>query len=156
MEPVVESIVQATIKNTLRLIEDDGDFALTARAGVIKIINNLCGSFPGEAVEIKAHLAEFVHTLDEKRPQEKSRRHRRYIPVEKKALFSVDGRAAFVEILDVSRSGVSVRTTLRPEVGSVISIGDLSLTFARRFDGGVACRFTTLLASETLCRTISF
>lgn len=68
--------------------------------------------------------------------------HRRIVPADRDVEISMqDGRAAPGEIVDISASGVAVRTGLRPDIGTILVLGATPAQVVRRFEGGFGAAF---------------
>lgn len=59
-----------------------------------------------------------------------------------------DGEIVKCEVLDLSVSGVSVRTDFRPAIGEFVLIGQLAGRIARHHENGIGIEFVGLNASE--------
>ncbi len=78
-----------------------------------------------------------------------SRRHKRIAPKQKHADMQVeDGRTLPVEIVDVSVSGVGLKSATVPAVGLRVEIGRRSGRVVRQFKGGLAVEFSRLIPIE--------
>jgi hypothetical protein len=53
----------------------------------------------------------------------------------------LDGRDDDVVVENISQSGAAVRTTLRPAVGSTVTLGAVAAKVVRHFDKGIAVEF---------------
>ncbi len=78
------------------------------------------------------------------------RGHRRIVPDRPDVrLTSADGSEIGAHVRDVSRSGAAVTSDMRPEVGSIVTLGATRGRVARLLDGGFAVQFLRLLPLET-------
>lgn len=78
------------------------------------------------------------------------RGHRRIAPDRPDVrLTSADGSEVEAQVRDVSRSGAAVTSDMRPEVGSIVTLGATRGRVARLLDGGFAVQFLRLLPLET-------
>jgi hypothetical protein len=59
-----------------------------------------------------------------------------------------DGEIVKCEVLDLSVSGVSVKTDIRPAIGEFVLIGQLAGRIARHHENGIGIEFVGLNASE--------
>jgi hypothetical protein len=59
-----------------------------------------------------------------------------------------DGEIVKCEVLDLSVSGVSVRTDIRPPIGEFVLIGQLAGRIARHHENGIGIEFVGLNATE--------
>lgn len=79
------------------------------------------------------------------------RRHERVVPRNTRSLLRIeDGREYIVRLIDVSRSGAAVATTLSPPVGSNVVIGKTEARVARHFKGGIGVEFKSPLDQPVL------
>jgi hypothetical protein len=74
------------------------------------------------------------------------RRHERVVPRNTRILLSIeDGREYVVRLIDVSRSGAAIATTLNPPIGATVLVGRTPATVARHFTGGFGVDFNSPL-----------
>lgn len=79
------------------------------------------------------------------------RRHERVVPRNTRSLLRIeDGREYIVRLIDVSRSGAAVATTLSPPLGSSVVIGKTEARVARHFKGGIGVEFKSPLDQPDL------
>lgn len=77
------------------------------------------------------------------------RRHRRITPTRTQSLMRVtNGQTIPVEVVDVSVSGVGLRTDNIPPVGARVEIGRRAGRVVRHFNGGLAVEFARLIPIE--------
>lgn len=85
------------------------------------------------------------------------RRHERIEPRKRTNMLKLrDGREYQVRIIDVSLSGVAVRTDYKPPLNEPVTIGNTPGRVIRHFDGGIAIEFSRLLAAEKFDESIEF
>lgn len=78
-----------------------------------------------------------------------SRRHKRIAPKRKDAsMLTQSGATVPVEIVDVSVSGVGLKSATLPSVGSRVEIGRRGGRVVRHFNGGLAVEFSRLIPIE--------
>lgn len=78
-----------------------------------------------------------------------SRRHKRIAPRRRDAeMVTAGGQAIPVEVVDVSVSGVGLRSNSLPPVGSRVEIGRRSGKVVRHFKGGLAIEFSRMIPIE--------
>ena len=78
-----------------------------------------------------------------------SRRHKRIAPKQKNAnMLTESGRTLQVEIVDVSVSGVGLRSETLPPIGSRVEVGRRAGRVVRHFNGGLAIEFARLIPIE--------
>ncbi len=78
-----------------------------------------------------------------------SRRHKRIAPKRKHAdMLTEGGRTLQVEIVDVSVSGVGLKSATLPSIGSRVEIGRRAGRVVRHFNGGLAVEFARLIPIE--------
>lgn len=83
------------------------------------------------------------------------RRHERIIPkLLRSTLKLVDGREYRAVIVDVSRSGVAVRSDAQPPIGDVATIGRTQGLVVRHFPGGVALEFLRTIPEEAFDESV--
>lgn len=81
------------------------------------------------------------------------RRHERITPRQQISdLRLEDGRSYEIEIIDISLSGAAVRSTVRPALGTVVSLGGMRGTVIRHFDEGIAIEFATVQTMRKIDR----
>jgi hypothetical protein len=70
------------------------------------------------------------------------RRHERIVPLIRRSLLrDFDSSDHLVKIRDLSTSGVSIETKLRPDLGTLMLIGNTPVIIVRHFDDGIAAKF---------------
>ncbi len=73
------------------------------------------------------------------------RRHERFEPrVPSARLALPDGTNFVCRIIDLSESGVALRTNTRPEIGTQVTVGKIPGRVVRKLDDGFAVEFTRL------------
>ena len=83
------------------------------------------------------------------------RRHERIAPrISSSTMKLVDGREYRVKIIDISLSGVALKTDYQPALFDIVTIGDTAGRVVRHFTGGIAIEFSRLLANEELTNEI--
>lgn len=71
------------------------------------------------------------------------RRHERMTPRNPKSILQLrDDEQYHCRILDLSLSGAAVETAARPEIGSMVTLGNRSGRVVRHFDEGIAIEFS--------------
>ena len=89
------------------------------------------------------------HELD---PAE-ARRHERVVPRNPASSLTLeDGTSEACQVLDVSISGASIATSLRPAIGSEVLLGKLRGRVVRLHDHGIAVRFVDIQQPTALRR----
>jgi hypothetical protein len=75
------------------------------------------------------------------------RRHDRVVPKNNSSgrVVLPNGRDVAVQIIDMSASGVGVKSELRPEIGTSVAIGKTSGRVVRHLDNGFAIEFARML-----------
>lgn len=77
------------------------------------------------------------------------RRHRRISPHQTASIMTLaDGGVAPVEVVDVSVSGVGLRSDVIPPLGARVEVGRRGGKVVRHFDGGLAVEFSRLIPIE--------
>ena len=78
-----------------------------------------------------------------------SRRHKRIAPKQKGAEMVTEGGSTIpVEVVDVSVSGVGLKCSTLPPVGSRVEVGRRAGRVVRHFNGGLAIEFARLIPIE--------
>jgi hypothetical protein len=94
---------------------------------------------PAKRTRVKDMLALFVreglHGLTQLR---QARRFRTNGSIE---VVFLDGQKCVCELLDISLDGVSLRTTVRPPLGTIVALGRARGEVARHHEYGIALRF---------------
>lgn len=83
------------------------------------------------------------------------RRHERLPARQTTNLVLADGSVHAVRCLDVSVSGASVQTRLRPGIGTPVTIGRLTGKIVRHHPEGVAIQFVTVQSRDSLDRNFA-
>ena len=82
-----------------------------------------------------------------------ARRHERVVPRNpSSSLTLADGRSASCHVIDVSISGASISTDLRPALGEEVAIGKLRSRVVRHHSDGIAVRFLDIQQPTALRR----
>ncbi|HEX3430154.1 MAG TPA: PilZ domain-containing protein [Rhizomicrobium sp.] len=91
----------------------------------------------------QARLAEQLEIIAKQgAPQPATlRRHDRRAGGELSQFTRSNGEAVHCEVLDLSLSGLSLKTTVRPPVGEIITIGQVSGRVVRHHESGIAVEF---------------
>ena len=77
------------------------------------------------------------------------RRHRRIAPRQTASVMSLpDGDHAMVQVVDVSVSGVGLRSDVIPPIGARVEVGRRAGKVVRHFEGGLAVEFSRLIPIE--------
>lgn len=102
--------------------------------------------------KLAAQLTWFAnrHTLD--LPED--RRHDRVTPKNSSAQLRLEtGEIMQVRIIDLSLSGAAVATSVRPSIGSAVTLGPVRGRVVRHLDAGFAIEFASL-QSETILASV--
>src|SRR5262245_58768643 len=84
------------------------------------------------------------------------RRHSRIIPKNPSGrLILPNGRDVAVHVVDISESGAAIRTELRPEIGTPVTIGKTAGRVVRHFDDGFAIEFARVLPPDFLEQNVT-
>jgi hypothetical protein len=84
------------------------------------------------------------------------RRHERFTPKNPVTKIVLpDGRSYKCRIVDVSLSGASLKTDVRPELGIAIDIGKMRARIVRHTEDGIAVEFANIQNRDLLERHIS-
>src|SRR2546423_15234590 len=84
------------------------------------------------------------------------RRHNRIVPTNPAGrLLLPNGRNIAVFILDISASGAAIRTELRPEIGTPVTIGKTAGRVVRHMDDGFAIEFARILPPDFLEQNVT-
>jgi PilZ domain len=76
-------------------------------------------------------------------PGIESRRHERLAgPTKIQQLTLTEGLSIACDIIDMSLSGASIGTPARPELGTMVKLGNLNARVVRHHDKGIALQFT--------------
>jgi len=79
------------------------------------------------------------------------RRHPRVTPKNSSGRLTLsNGRQIPVMIIDISPSGAAVRTELRPEIGTPVTVGKTSGRVVRHLEGGFAIEFSRIVHPDFL------
>ncbi len=84
------------------------------------------------------------------------RRHERFTP--KNPITQIvlpDGRSYKSRIIDVSLSGASLKTEVKPEIGMAIGIGKMRARVVRHTEDGIAVEFANIQNRDLLEKHIS-
>jgi hypothetical protein len=77
------------------------------------------------------------------------RRHERITPRNASTLMKLmDGREFRVRVIDISLSGVALKSDYQPPLLTKVTVGDTPGRVIRHFEGGVAIEFSRLLPAE--------
>jgi hypothetical protein len=80
-----------------------------------------------------------------------ARRQERFIPLMQRSMLRLpNGVEHIVKIKDVSILGVGIETAIRPDISSLVVIGNTSAVVVRHFDGGFAAEFTQPFAAGAI------
>lgn len=86
---------------------------------------------------------------------EDDRRHERIVPLMQRAILTLSGGVEHVvKILDVSLSGVGVQASIKPSLGSEVTIGSKAAVIVRHFQDGFAAQFNQPLLEKDFDETI--
>jgi len=79
------------------------------------------------------------------------RRHERVIPKNASSILTLsDGRQYRCRIIDLSLSGAAVSISVRPAIGTLVSLGGMRGSVVRHFDEGIAVEFAIVQRPESL------
>ncbi|HMQ57781.1 MAG TPA: PilZ domain-containing protein [Rhizobiaceae bacterium] len=79
------------------------------------------------------------------------RRHERVVPRNPISVMTLDdGRQYQCRIIDLSLSGAAVETSVRPALGTPVTLGAMRGTVVRHFDEGIAVEFAVVQRRESL------
>jgi hypothetical protein len=79
------------------------------------------------------------------------RRHARFEPRDKQSQITLpDGRVYACEVIDISVSGVAIKTDVMPSVGTYVMLGKMKGRVVRYIDAGVAIEFLKQLEPTAL------
>jgi hypothetical protein len=79
------------------------------------------------------------------------RRHERMVPRNPhNVLMLGDGREYSCRMLDLSLSGAAVEISVRPAIGTPVTLGNMRGRVVRHFDDGVALEFSHIQSQDTL------
>ena len=77
------------------------------------------------------------------------RRHERIQPDERHSTLTMpNGREILCKIIDISRSGAAIATSLSPGIGSTVTLGKTRGQVVREFAAGVAIEFDRIISEE--------
>jgi PilZ domain len=99
----------------------------------------------------RERLAEQLTWLANRRElgMREDRRHERLTPQRlRSTLILPDGKERWAVIIDLSRSGVALRSDFEPELGASLVIGATLGRVVRKFPGGFALEFVRLIPAE--------
>jgi hypothetical protein len=83
------------------------------------------------------------------------RRHERIAPrLSSSTMTLTDGREYRVKIIDISLSGVALKTDYQPPLFEIVTIGDTIGRVVRHFPGGIAIEFSRLLMAGNFTKEI--
>lgn len=171
MDQLVVKIIEYTIKNTNLLLEQDKVDWPVARKGVLRILRDLLKEWPDFEQYIKGEFEPWIHLHDRAyRPPRAAdsddadadengmpgtRRHLRIVPTKRATTLHIPGGGEHAaEIVNISLSGVSIRSAVRPPPGSRIVVGSTPAIVVRNFAGGVAGVFCEQLPRDRVSRSI--
>ena len=84
------------------------------------------------------------------------RHHERIVPLRRHSILHLSGENEhIVKLIDVSISGAAVSTSLRPQIGTKIVLGQTPGEVVRLFDGGLAVAFDKTIAPERFNENIT-
>ena len=141
------------------------DFDLSAGGTVILYVDSF-GRFEGDIVRLKdgnfgvqfncsalkrERIAEQLTVFLNKELVDETvlRRHDRKAARGLARFTRSNGEVVSCEVLDLSMSGVSLKTEARPPLGEVVLIGHMAGRIARHHDKGVAIEFVSPMPSES-------
>ncbi len=79
------------------------------------------------------------------------RRHERIVPKNPASLLSLaDGRQYRCRILDLSLSGAAIALSVRPAIGTLVTLGGMRGQVVRHFEEGIAIEFAFVQRAESL------
>lgn len=79
------------------------------------------------------------------------RRHERIVPENPSTILQLnDGRQYRCRIIDLSLSGAAVSLSVRPALGSIVTLGNMRGEVVRHFEDGIAVEFAVVQARESL------
>ena len=79
------------------------------------------------------------------------RRHERIVPKNPASILTLaDGRQYRCRIIDLSLSGAAVAISVRPAIGTLVSLGGMRGSVVRHFDEGIAIEFAFVQRPESL------
>lgn len=79
------------------------------------------------------------------------RRHERIVPKNPASILSLaDGRQYRCRILDLSLSGAAVALSVRPAIGTLVTLGGMRGQVVRHFEEGIAIEFAFVQRAESL------
>jgi hypothetical protein len=121
-----------------------GDCARHTRSGFVLSVQRTSVPVP-QLVRMLRAAAERQHStalLD--------RRHERVVPRRKDTMMHLSNGSSYeAEIINVSCSGVALATPVRPDVNSIVLVGNTAARIVRHFDAGIGAAFLrTLDATE--------
>lgn len=117
----------------------DGGFAIAIKASLHK------------REKLAAQLTWLINRDD--LPADFMRRHERFTPTSRAStLMTDDGHAHVVRVRDVSISGASLGTDVRPPIGSEVMLGKLRSRVVRHHAEGIGVQFTDIQEHESLRR----
>jgi hypothetical protein len=105
---------------------------------------------PRKRDTLAAKLTWLANRHELKLPED--RRHERVVPKTNlmPTIFLPDGREYPGKVIDMSLSGAAIAVTVKPPIGSPVTIGKLRAIVVRHFEQGFAVEFTTLQTMPTL------
>ncbi len=72
------------------------------------------------------------------------RSHGRFVPdFRHSAIILPDGRRYNCKLLDISSSGAAVELSVRPAMGTIVTLGRMQAKVVRHFENGIGVKFTT-------------
>lgn len=96
-----------------------------------------------------AELLGHIQTRDGTASRTALRRHERVAGQGIAHYTNSDGESVACEVVDLSLSGVSLKTTMRPAIGEIVMIGQTSGRVVRHHETGFAVEFATPQAEAT-------
>lgn len=120
--------------------------------------NAFAVAFEGRGAQRGKRIGDYLAfiILSAEEPDREDRVHQRLVPLQRiVAITRADGRSHMARIIDASRSGIALTTTVAVSVGELIVVGSTAAEIVRIFDGGLAARFKVPL-DTTFDATIVF
>lgn len=168
MDQDLRQVVERIVRDTEALLSRGEVSWPVARRGVIMVIGDLCRKYPQCEAQIKeafdplivrhdqedrsrGGLAQWLdQTLESSVIVADKRVYERFAPALTDSVMRLTtGEEYPVTILNVSRSGVSLRTEVRPPFGSEVVVGGTRTIVVRHFADGIGGRFCELLGADT-------
>lgn len=170
MDGFLNRVIDRTISDTERLMHlGDLDWGVARRA-VLFMIGDLSRSYPCSSGQIKEAFEAFIVRNDKANAVAASeegglfvklvdrdskvslvpaRRHERRKPTQIEGAVRINSKTFAAKVLNVSASGVGVETSIKPEIGSTIRVGDKEVTVVRHFDAGFGAKFLSEIEPES-------